>query len=261
MLSKNDVVDFLQNMIGEYEKICATYNPSSQISKKSFDTPMGRLDLNRSEGETFDKATSIYCDLKIETPPVLAEELGQEGSTADAMVLEIHFFPVNPHIPKAYIELRANITDKVVLAGGTDIKPYFDNEEDIKYFADAMKELCARHGKKYDELQKVRADFFKSKYSGEKVGSHAGIYSFHLDAEDFGFYKDLGETYITLVKELVEKRKGQEYSKEDMEDKLKQHGEWVQWTLLEDDGTIFGLKKGIPAEALLGAILPPHAKF
>ncbi|RMF96853.1 MAG: coproporphyrinogen III oxidase [Candidatus Schekmanbacteria bacterium] len=261
MLTKDEVVDFLQQMIGEYEKICSTYNPSSEIVKKKFDTPMGPLYLNRSEGETFDKATSIYCDLKIETPPVLAEELGQQGSTADAMVLELHFFPVNPHIPKAYIELRANITDKVVLAGGTDIKPYFDTEEDIKYFADAMKELCKRHGKSYDSLQKVRADFFKSKYSGEKVGSHAGIYSFHLEAEDFPFYKDMGETYIKLVRELTEKRKDQKYTDDDINCKLKQHGEWVQWTLLEDDGTIFGLKKGIPAEALLGAILPPLAKF
>lgn len=261
MLQKNNVVEFLQKMIGEYEKMCSVYNPSAKIDRKSFDCPLGRLDLNRSEGKTFDKATSIYCDLKIETPPKLAEELGQRGSTADAMVLELHFFPVNPHIPKAYIELRANVTDKVVLAGGTDIKPYFDNKEDIKFFADGIKDLCKRHGKNYDELQKVRADFFKSKHTGEKVGSHAGIYSFHLEPEDFDFYKDLGETYIKLVTELVEKRKDEKYSQKDFEFKLKQHGEWVQWTLLEDDGTIFGLNKGIPAEALLGAILPPHAKF
>jgi len=261
MMQKSEVVNFLMDVIRRYEQLCLRYNPSAKIERKTWDIPMGKLDVSISSGEQFDKASMIYCDLKIDTPPVLAEKLGQKGSKADAMVLELHFFPINPFIPKAYIELRANITDKVVFAGGTDIKSYYSNEEDEKYFADGIKELCKRHGKDYEELRQVRANFFKSKYTNKKVGAHAGIYSFHLEESDYPFMKDMADTFIKLYFDLVEKCKGQKFTQNDIDYKLKQHGAWVQWTLLEDSGTIFGIEKGIPAEALLGAILPPSAKF
>ena len=261
MLNKDTVVKFLKDTESRFEKFASQYNPSGDVKKKSWNTPLGRLDAIVSNGKTFDKASSIYCDLKVDTPPVLAEKLGKKGGKADAMVLEFHFFPINPFIPKGYIELRANITDKTILAGGTDIFPYFPKEEDNKYFADGMKELCKRHGQDYEKLLKTRVDFFKSKYRPGKVGSHAGIYSFHLDEKDFDFFKDMADTYFKIYTDLVEKRKNEKFTEKDIEHKLRIHGLWAEWTMVEDEGTLFGIRKGIPPEALLGAILPPEAKF
>jgi coproporphyrinogen III oxidase len=262
MADRNDIVTFLNDVSKQFESFCSSSNPSGKVDKQSWDTPLGRLDVVISAGEVFEKAGSIYCDLEIETPPVLAEEIGQKGSKAEAFVYEINLFPLNPLIPKGYMELRVNITDKIVLAGGTDIFPYFPGaEEDVTFFADGMKELCARHGQDYQKLQKIRADFFMSKYRKEKVGSHAGIYSFHLEEKDFDFFKEMAETFFKIYGTIVARGKDKSFTEEDKALSLKIHGLWTQWILLEDEGTKFGMEKGIPPDALLGAILPPKATF
>ena len=262
MLSKDTVVKFLKETESRFEKFTAEYNPSGEVKKKSWDTPMGKLDVIISKGETFEKLSSIYCDLLVDTPPVLAEKLGEKGGKAEALVLEFHFFPVNPYIAKGYIELRANVTGNIVLAGGTDIFPYYSNESDNNVFGDAMKELCKRHGKDYEALRQERIGFFKSKYrKGVKVGSHAGIYSFKLEENDFEFFKDMADTYFNVYAEIIERRKNEKFGQKEIEHKLKTHGLWVEWTMMEDEGTLFGIRKGIPPESLLGSILPPQATF
>lgn len=262
MADRNDIVMFLNDVSKQFERFCSSYNTSEKVDKRSWDTPMGRLDVVISSGEVFEKAGSVYCDLEIETPPVLAEEIGQKGSKAETFVYEINLFPVNPFVPKGYMELRVNITDKIVLAGGTDIFPYFpEAKEDVSFFANGMKELCSHHGQDYEKLRKTRADFFISKYRKEKVGSHAGIYSFHLEEKDFDFFKDMAETFFKVYGAIVEKRKGESFTEKESDLMLKIHGIWTQWILLEDEGTRFGLDKGIPPDALLGAILPPNATF
>ena len=60
---------------------------------------------------------------------------------------------------------------------------------------------------------------------------------------------------------LTDKHKDDKFTEKDTEHKLKIHGLWVEWTMVEDEGTLFGIRKGIPPEALLGSILPPQAKF
>jgi coproporphyrinogen III oxidase len=261
MTTKQEMISFLNEVRQRLEEFCLSYNAFGVIDKRTWDTPMGPLDVVISKGKVFDKASMIYCDLTIETPPVLAEQLGQKGRTAEALVLEMNLFPVNPCVPKGYLELRANITDKVAFAGGTDIFMYFQRREDVDFFADGMKKLCSRHGQNYNVLQQTRMDFFKSKYRKENVGSHAGIYSFNIAEKDFAFFKDMADAFFTLYTELVDRRNPEEFTANDIEHKNKIHGLWVEWILLEDTGTKYGLDQGIPPDALLGAILPPKAVF
>ena len=142
MLGRNEIVKFFSDVSKRFEQFCASLDSSGETDSRSWDTPMGCLDLTISRGDIFEKAGSIYCDLQIETPPVLAEKLGQKGAKAEAFVLEINCYPINPHLPRGYMELRVNITDKIVLAGGTDIFPYFPDDEEANYFAEGMKLLC-----------------------------------------------------------------------------------------------------------------------
>jgi len=260
-VQRNDIVTFFNGVNARFEQFYTFHNPSGRVDKKSWDTPMGRLDVVRSSGAVFEKAASIFCDLTIETPPVLAEKLGQQGSKAEAFVLEINCFPVNPYIPRGYMELRVNITDTIVFAGGTDIFPYFPADEDAAFFADGMKELCAGHGQDYEKLRKTRAEFFVSKFRKEKVGSHAGIYAFHLAESEFPFFKDIAEFFFRLYGSVVKRGRSRKFTEQDQLRMREIHGVWTQWVLLEDAGTKFGLEKGIPPDALLGAILPPQASF
>jgi coproporphyrinogen III oxidase len=262
MVDRNCIVTFLNDVSKLFDQFCSSYNSTEKVNKRSWDTPMGRLDVIISSGGVFEKAGLVYCDLEIETPPVLAEKIEQKGSKAEVLVLEVNFYPLNPFIPRGYMELRVNITDKIVLAGGTDIFPYFpEAKENVGFFADGIKELCTRHEQDYERLRKVRADYFMSKYRKEKVGSHAGIYSFHLEEKDFEFFKEIAKTFFKTYAVIVEREKGKSFTEKEKELRLKIHGIWAQWVLLEDEGTKYGLEKGIPPDALLGAILPPSATF
>ena len=75
------------------------------------------------------------------------------------------------------------------------------------------------------------------------------------------FFKGIAETFFQLYGEIVEQGKARPFTPEDVESKLLIHGIWAQWILLEDEGTKYGLEKGIPPDALLGGILPPRATF
>jgi coproporphyrinogen III oxidase len=258
----NQVTDFLLSVQNKFEAFCAEFNQGVKIEKNSWDSKIGPTDVMISRGEVFEKASLVYCDLEIDTPPVLAEKLDKKGSRMRALVLEIGIHPNNPKVPKAYIELRANIVeDKVILAGGTDIFPYFENEEDVKYFAKEIKSVCDGHGQDYEALRKVRADFFQSKYRKCNVGSHAGIYFFYLEAEKIDFFKQMAETFFDAYKVIIENNKDKSFDQADIDYKYMLHGQWAQWILVEDEGTRFGLDMGIHPDALLGPILPPIAKF
>ncbi|OGL50929.1 MAG: hypothetical protein A3C43_01875 [Candidatus Schekmanbacteria bacterium RIFCSPHIGHO2_02_FULL_38_11] len=99
-----------------------------------------------------------------------------------------------------------------------------------------MKELCKRHGKDY---------------KGEKVGSYAGIYSFKLDEKDFEFFKNMADTYFKVYSGIIDRRKNEKFGQKEIDHKLKTHGLWAEWTMIEDEGTLFGIRKGIPPLATL----------
>jgi len=261
MSKTQEVVEFLHAVQQRFESFCQSCNQRAPLEKKAWSSPLGPIDVAISRGEVLEKASAIFCDLRIDTPPVLAQKMGWQGATMQSLVLEIGIHPVNPHIPKGYIELRANIVDSVILAGGTDIFPYLPEPGDVELFASQIRAACTQHGQNYELLRRVRADFFKSKHSKQSVGSHAGIYSFHLEEDQFVFFQAMAEVFFNAYGELVATRKDEPYTQADTAHKHRLHGQWAQWIMVEDEGTRFGLEKGIPPEALLGAILPPVATF
>jgi len=258
---KNDVAAFLTDQKDRFTAFCGSCDPAGSDERKRWDCPLGAIETIVWRGAVFEKASAIYCDLEIETPPVLARTLGTQQQRMRALVLEMNLFPYNPRIPKGYMELRANMPGATILAGGTDLFPYDSDDEAGGMLAARLEEVCSRHGQDYQALRAVRADFFKSKYTGAKVGSHAGIYFFFLEERHFPFYRDMAAAFYDVYADIVGRRGGAPPTAQERQHMLRLHGQWAQWILLEDDGTRFGLDKGIPAEALLGAILPPLAAF
>jgi coproporphyrinogen III oxidase len=256
-----DIIGFMADVQKSFEQFCLHWNGHGNFQRTAWDCPLGKINAVVTRGDVFEKASTVYCDLEIDTPPVLAKSMGLTVPKMQALVLEIHFFPVNPHLPKPYMELRANIADKTIFAGGSDIFPYYPDPEAHTMFAAPLQRICKNHNVDYEALRKVRAGFFKSKYTGAPLGSHAGIYFFQLDEAQFLFFKDMAEGFFTSYGELVEKYKDMPCTADELQHRLKVHGQLAQWILLEDEGTRFGLDKGIPPEALLGPILPPLAAF
>ncbi len=262
MMQAQTIIDYLQETQTVFERYCKTYNPDSDFEMQSWSTPLGALSATVSRGPVLEKASAAYCDLVIDTPPVLAEKMENNVDKMQCLVLEINLFPNNPRIPKSYIELRANIAgDYVVLAGGTDIFPYFDASAESEVFALNIRKTCEDHGQDYNKLRDVRVQFFQSKYRNCPVGSHAGIYFFSLEQEAFPFFKAMTDTFFSTYADMLNRKKDGDISPADKQLQHRLHGQWAQWVMTEDEGTRFGLEKGIPPEALLDVILPPVAVF
>jgi coproporphyrinogen III oxidase len=261
MSNIEEVDQFLQDTEKRFSAFCGALNVGMPVEKRSWDSPLGDIRTTISRGDIFEKASAVYCNIEIDTPPVLYEKMKHKEKKMQALVLEIGIHPFNPHIPKSYLELRANSAGEVILAGGTDIFPYFQSREDNDLFADKIRSKCDTHGVDYEALRKVRIDFFKSKYTKENVGAHAGIYFFQLAPEKFSFFKDMTDAFFEAYQALIETHKDEPVSAEDKAHQQMLHGKWAQWIMVEDEGTRFGLEMGIPPEALLGAILPPVATY
>ncbi len=261
MTKLDDVIRFLQDTESRFLNYCRDLGGEEDLVQQSWDNPLGEIRTAISRGSVFEKASAVYCDIEVDTPPVLKEQMNIKTSKMRALVLEIGIHPDNPQVPKSYIELRANMAGEVILAGGTDLFPYFPNPEDKALFADRMRSACDHHGLNYEQFRKVRADFFKSKFTNENVGYHAGVYFFQLPAEKLPYFQEMTDCYFDTYQEVVGKHKGTPFSRADKIHQQRLHGQWAQWIMVEDEGTLFGLKKGIPPEALLGAILPPIARF
>ena len=165
-----DIPAFLAEVERSFEQFSSRWNGHDDFTRSSWDCPLGKIHAAVQGGDVFEKASLVCCDLEIDTPPVLAKTMGLTAAKMQALVLEIHFYPVNPHVPKPYMELRANIADRTILAGGTDIFPYYPDPEAHAMFAAPIQRLCKDHDVDYAALQKVRADFFKSKYTDGQVG-------------------------------------------------------------------------------------------
>jgi len=258
---EHEIAGFLQDQKRVFEEFCRRHDPSGDCHRNDWTCPPGTVDVIMWRGDVFEKASAIFCDLQIDTPPVLAQTIPNSPDRMRALVLEMNLFPANPHVPKGYMELRAHVLGRVILAGGTDLFPYIEDREAIGIFSSYIQQVCREHHQDYEALRKVRADFFRSRYTGENVGSHAGIYFFSLDQEHVRFYRDMASAFFQAYDAIITRRAALPVSAQDRARMLSVHGQWAQWILLEDEGTRFGLDKGIPAEALLGAILPPVATF
>ena len=179
---------FLMEVIERSLAFFKGYNKTDFV-KRSWEIPIGKVDVFVCEGDFFEKASIIYCDVNVDVPPTIAGDSKQGGGKANAKVLEIHTFPSNPRVPKIYIEFRSHASDTIYFAGGTDIFPAVPDEEALRDFQEGLEGLCNRHSKNYEELRQVRMGFFKSKYRQMEKFSTVGIYSFKWPPEDFNFIK------------------------------------------------------------------------
>jgi coproporphyrinogen III oxidase len=217
---------FLNDVRASFNRYCARYDAHSDVEKRTWDHHAGTIATDVYRGDIFEKASCIVCDLQVDTPPVLAAQTGYAEPSMRCLVLEIGIHPHNPHVPKGYIELRAHSAGSVVLAGGTDIFPYMDNPGMVEAFADRMRRTCALHGQDYEQLRRVRADFFRSKLRGTRVGSHAGIYSFALAGDAMAFCAAMAETFFSAYGDIVDGCRRIPFTPEDTRQQQVLHGLW-----------------------------------
>ena len=176
----------------------------------------------------------------------------------------------NPHVPAVHMNTRFLATTKRWFGGGADLNPAIPYADDTEEFHARLRAACAAHDPTfYPRFSKWAEDYFFLPHRGVPRGV-GGIFYDHLECAapgmgatfdaHFAFTRDVGEAFLDVFPKIVRKRMNDEYSDEDVRRLLEFRGRYVEFNLLYDRGTLFGLKTGGNIDAILMS-LPPLARW
>jgi len=175
----------------------------------------------------------------------------------------------NPHCPAAHMNTRHLITTQWWFGGGGDLNPTQkyqrdENSEDARVFQAPYRSACDKAGAElYARYKKWADDYFWLPHRGEPRGVGGIFYDRHNSGDwerDFAFTQDVGSAFLDAYAPLLRKYMGRAWTDADREEQLIQRGRYVEFNLLYDRGTSFGLKTGGNVESILSS-MPPAAKW
>lgn len=169
----------------------------------------------------------------------------------------------SPKVPAVHMNTRHISTSESWFGGGADLTPMLPNDEDRERFHAALKAACDSHDESYYQRFKNWCDeYFYLPHRSEPRGV-GGIFYDQLNngwAQDFDFTRDVGRAFLDIYPQIVRQHMNEEWDDAEREVQLIKRGRYVEFNLIHDRGTLFGLKTGGNVEAILMS-LPPEAKW
>ena len=203
-------------------------------------------------------------------PSATAHRPELAGRSFQAMGVSLVIHPRNPYAPTSHANVRLFVAEKEGEApvwwfgGGFDLTPFYLFEEDARFWHEIAKAACDPFGSKvYPRFKKWCDEYFYLKHRGETRGV-GGLFFDDLNEWDFdtcfAFMRAVGDAYIQAYRPILARRKDTPYGERERQWQLIRRGRYVEFNLVYDRGTIFGLQTGGRTESILMS-MPPLAAW
>jgi coproporphyrinogen III oxidase len=217
------------------------------------------------DGGVFEKAGVNFSAVFGEMPAELATQVPGEGREFTATGISLVLHPKNPMVPTVHANFRYLTKGaKEWFGGGADLTPYYPYLDDVVHFHKTWKSVCSRHGPPVDYARfKLWCDqYFFLAHRGEARGV-GGIFFDYLEGDReklLAFVEDCGAAFIDAYLPIARRRMHEPYGERERRFQEFRRGRYVEFNLIYDRGTLFGLKTGGRIESILMS-LPPLARW
>ncbi len=279
-ISKEHISDWLKNLQDNICKALEAADGSAEFREENWTREEGGGGRSRvmENGSVIEKGGVMFSAVSGKAPDFLFKEsahsetspgVNREGLTFFATGVSIVIHPVNPMVPIIHMNIRYFEMNNGTkwFGGGIDLTPHYIIDEDTAFFHTQLKRVCDAHHKEYYPKFKAWADeYFYIPHRKETRGI-GGIFFDRLNTneqmsfeQNFEFWKQVGEAFAPTYVELINRHKNKPFTPENKQWQLLRRGRYVEFNLVYDKGTRFGLETNGRVESILMS-LPANASW
>ncbi|MEM9209302.1 MAG: oxygen-dependent coproporphyrinogen oxidase [Pseudomonadota bacterium] len=271
---KSDVEAYLRGLQKTIVAAIEGADGEAKFQHDSWQRPGGGGGESRvlSEGAVFEQAGVGFSHVFGDQMPPSATKARPEvaGRRFEAMGVSLVFHPHNPYVPTTHANVRFFIAENDVdepvwwFGGGFDLTPYYPFHDDVVHWHETARAACADFGEDTYSLYKAWCDeYFFLKHRNETRGV-GGLFFDDVNEQgfdtSFALQRSVGDHFLKAYLPIVERRKDTPYGERERHFQLYRRGRYVEFNLLYDRGTVFGLQSGGRTESILMS-LPPQVRW